>query len=49
MGFREIEIKGFAEANGPWFEKTEDGRLHAFGHSTEAGAFPIGIDAEVTA
>lgn len=27
-------------------EKTEDGRLRAFGQITEAGAFPIGIDAD---
>ena len=26
-GFREIEVAGFAEANGPWFEKVEGGRL----------------------
>jgi uncharacterized protein (TIGR00369 family) len=26
-GFRKIEASGFAEANGPWFEKIEDGRL----------------------
>ena len=27
-------------------ERTEDGRLTAFGLTTQAGAFPIGIDAE---
>ena len=26
-GFKEIDIAGFAEANGPWFEKLEGGRL----------------------
>ncbi len=26
-GFKEIEVAGFAEANGPWFEKVEGGRL----------------------
>ena len=26
-GFKEIEAAGFAEANGPWFEKVEGGRL----------------------
>ncbi len=26
-GFKEIDITGFAEANGPWFEKLEGGRL----------------------
>lgn len=26
-GFTEIEVAGFAEANGPWFEKVEGGRL----------------------
>ena len=26
-GFKEIDIAGFAEANGPWFEKHEGGRL----------------------
>ena len=27
-GFKRIEnVTGFAEANGPWFEKIEDGRL----------------------
>ena len=26
-GFREIDIAGFAEANGPWFEKLEGGRV----------------------
>jgi uncharacterized protein (TIGR00369 family) len=26
-GFRKIETSGFAEANGPWFEKIEGGRL----------------------
>ena len=26
-GFKEIDVAGFAEANGPWFEKLEGGRL----------------------
>lgn len=26
-GFKQIEVAGFAEANGPWFEKVEAGRL----------------------
>lgn len=26
-GFKEIDVAGFARANGPWFEKEEGGRL----------------------